>query len=335
MKTAANDARETGPFDELALALRNGNTIDEADILDAADPRGTGARSAPGRLGYIAKRMVDDSHLPSDLPGDARRLSDARHQERLAMAATNHSDLRLGAFEHFVSHKWMHSLKERYDHDATRAAYALVRAMRDLSELKASANSKRTRITSIEGRVKTEASFFRKLYKLALERGPAGGITQDVLAALYNDINDLCGIRFSCPYYDDVKPTIKNVIRPGLSELGYATELRTDSRFDDSDRLDTGDNVTGYRSYHFFIKIPAVIDIYGGSELCPCEVQARTELQHVWAVKSHDVLYKPELGWDFSDDHVSEDMKQISHHLRAVDQLLISVRDRALGRNIQ
>jgi hypothetical protein len=57
----------------------------------------------------------------------------------------------------------------------------------------------------------------------------------------------------------------------------------------------------------------------------------RSELQHVWAVKSHDLLYKPSRGWQLSDKHVTEDMRQLSNSLRAADQFLVSIRDRARG----
>ena len=62
-----------------------------------------------------------------------------------------------------------------------------------------------------------------------------------------------------------------------------------------------------------------------------CELQARTELQHVWAVKSHDLLYKPGFGWQHSDNHVVKDMREVSHSLKAADQWLMSIRDRVRG----
>lgn len=250
------------------------------------------------------------------------------------MPATTRPELNLASFERFESHTWVRPLKERYVRDATLAGYAIARVVKDLTKFKDAYNKKRGRVpfTTIDGRVKSEGSFFRKLYNLARERGRNSGITQEVLADLYTAITDLCGIRFSCPYYDEVGPAIERLVRPHLGGLGYATDLRDDPRYADSDRLDAGDPATGYRSYHFFIRIPTIIDIYGNSELCLCEVQARTELQHVWAVKSHDLLYKPETGWDFSDEHVAEDMRQVSNSLRAADQYLISIRDRARGK---
>jgi ppGpp synthetase/RelA/SpoT-type nucleotidyltranferase len=77
--------------------------------------------------------------------------------------------------------------------------------------------------------------------------------------------------------------------------------------------------------------VPTLIDIYGNVELRLCEVQARTELQHVWAVKSHDLIYKPESGWNLDDDSVVENMRQVSNSLRAADHYLVDIRKRIKG----
>ena len=84
----------------------------------------------------------------------------------------------------------------------------------------------------------------------------------------------------------------------------------------------------GYRSYHFFIEIPAPYDIFGNVEPCMCEVQARSELQHVWASRSHEEFYKPEGELRFSDKDVLEDMRRISDLLNSADGFLVSVRNR-------
>ena len=151
-------------------------------------------------------------------------------------------------------------------------------------------------------------------------------MTQGSLKRIYKGIRDLAGVRFSCPYLDEVKTTIQQLVRPGLRQLGYDIVLKT-APFSDKDYLNEG-NEHGYRSYHFYLRVPTDEDIYGNSRLCLCEVQARSELQHIWAVKSHDLLYKPGAGWQFSDVHVAEDMRQVSNSLRAADQHLVSIRDR-------
>jgi ppGpp synthetase/RelA/SpoT-type nucleotidyltranferase len=216
-----------------------------------------------------------------------------------------------------------------YRHNATLAKAAVATLVTDLENVNIDYQEKfgRVAFTTIEGRVKSEDSFFRKLYSKSREDSATVGITEKTLQSLFDSINDLAGVRFSCPYYDEVKESIENLVRPDLSNLGHATDLRQEHP--DKDYLENGDE-RGYRSYHFFVRVSTPIDIFGNRELCLCEVQARTELQHIWAVKSHDLLYKPESGWFFSDEHVVEDMKQLSNSLRAADQGLMSIRDRVI-----
>lgn len=240
----------------------------------------------------------------------------------------NKNALTLESFEAFRAHPWVQDLVPRYNRDAILANHAVMRLISDLHDLNNSYTNERGYIalTSIEGRVKTETSLFRKLYLRAQEVGKNQGLTQGSLQRIYAGIKDLSGVRFSCPYLDEVKITIERLVRPGLTRLGYATYLKA-AAFRDQDFLDLG-NEHGYRSYHFYVRVPTDVDIYRNSKLCLCEIQARSELQQVWALKSHDLLYKPGTGWQFADPHVQEDMRQVSNSLRAADQHLASIRDR-------
>jgi ppGpp synthetase/RelA/SpoT-type nucleotidyltranferase len=223
------------------------------------------------------------------------------------------------------------ALEVRHARDALLAKHAAHRVTTDLNELNSGfvSGAGRVRFTTIQARVKTKDSFFRKLFQTAREAAATIGVTPSSLEQLYADIRDTCGVRFACPYYDEILPAIQEV-RSFLRVRGYATDLNASEPFRDKNYLDNGDD-HGYRSYHFFIKIPTTTDIYGNVDLCLCEVQARSELQHIWAVKSHDLLYKPAEGWQLSDQHVTEDMRQVSNSLRAADQFLVSIRDRARG----
>jgi ppGpp synthetase/RelA/SpoT-type nucleotidyltranferase len=234
-------------------------------------------------------------------------------------------------FKSFVAHDWVHPLVGSYKRAATLAKFARTKALTDLDAFNQETlkQSGRVAFTTIEGRIKEQISFFRKLHKLCVENAQTQGLTPQTLESHYNAIKDLCGIRFSCPYFDEVAPAIK-ALRERLSNLGYATDLRKDPKLADKDFLEDGD-AAGYRSYHFYIEVPTPVDIYGNVQLCLCEVQVRTELQHVWAVKSHDLLYKPGEGWSgaLSDKDVLADMKHLSNSLRSADQSLISIRNRA------
>lgn len=239
----------------------------------------------------------------------------------------------LETYDGFIAHPRILSLQSEYAKDSTRARFAVAQVVNDLETINEKYFDKYDRVafTTIEGRVKTEDSFFRKLYKICCTKAPKQGLTAPKIQAFYFEIKDLCGIRFSCPYFDEVELSIEKLVRPRLSVLGYATDLQGEIGLSDKNYLEAGDEL-GYRSYHFFISVPTVIDIFGNTELCLCEVQARTELQHVWAVKSHDLLYKPKVGWDFGDDHITDDMKHLSHNLRFADEILVSIRDRTRGK---
>ena len=242
--------------------------------------------------------------------------------------------INLECFDTFVSHPLVKTFEERYDSDAIRAHVTLEKLVADLWDINNEYKDKNSRgaFTSVEGRVKTKDSFMMKLYKICLARAPNTGINKKTIGDSYKEIKDLCGIRFSCPYYDEVKFFVNNLVRPKLQNLGYQINFNKHSQLMDKDYLDQG-NEQGYRSYHFFVKVPTEVDIYGKIEPCLCEIQARSELQHIWAVKSHDLLYKPKNSWDFSDVHVLEDMRQLGNSLRSADQFLISIRDRVKDTN--
>jgi ppGpp synthetase/RelA/SpoT-type nucleotidyltranferase len=244
----------------------------------------------------------------------------------------NASALDLASNQSFRAHPWVAAILQQYhDHGSILAKHARLRTINDLMQINQDYFEREHRVafSDIQGRVKAEDSLLRKLHKLCRASAQTRGITQSSIQEIFSDIKDLCGVRVSCPYFDEIIPAINTLIRPRLSELGYVTTI-VESEYKDKDYLDNGDEF-GYRSYHFYIRVPAIIDIFGSAELVLCEVQVRSELQHIWAEKSHDLLYKPDEGWHQSDDHVFKDMRQISNLLRSVDQLLVSVRDRVHG----
>ena len=245
-------------------------------------------------------------------------------QSDLGTAAGVSIDLR--TFEAFRSHVWVHRIIQQYAEDSVLAKHGAARVLKDLEDINTRycQTDGRAIFSTIEARVKPELSLLGKIYRHCCLDGKSRGVTQDTLKQCYASISDLCGVRFACPYFDEIRPAIGDLIRPRLAELGYGTNL---GNMPDQDLLDEGDE-HGYRSYHFLVTVPTLINIFGESKLCLCEVQARSELQHVWAVKSHDLLYKPQALIATNDAHVIEDMRQISNTLRAADQFLVSIRDR-------
>ena len=232
----------------------------------------------------------------------------------------------------FITHPWLAAPVQSYDRDAILARHAAARLIQDLESINTEYIKEHGRVafTTIQGRVKEPTRFMKKLQDKCRKQGEVAGITQATPQEMYSEVKDLCGVRFSCPYFDEIETAIAKLVRPRLSDLGYATDLSSDHRYQDKNYLEDGDDV-GYRSYHFFVRIPTPVDVYGGVEMCLCEVQARSELQHIWAAKSHDLLYDPREGWNFASDEVVDDMKHISNSLRSVDHLLMRIRQAARG----
>jgi len=191
-------------------------------------------------------------------------------------------------------------------------------------------------LTSLEFRVKKEKSFFEKLFNICKEHAAKEGVSDKLIKSAYESIKDVAGARFAVPYYDDVIPTVKH-LRKYLSPKGYGVELRKTSYFsdtkdekrsdkDDKSTLDEGDSY-GYRSYHFYVMVPTAIDIYGEKQPMLVEIQGRSELQHVWAVKSHDLIYKNGGPPPSQEKSLKKTMKLISNSLRDADHRLNEVRD--------
>jgi ppGpp synthetase/RelA/SpoT-type nucleotidyltranferase len=238
----------------------------------------------------------------------------------------------LKTIEDFREHPWVIALLRQYsERDAILAEVALFKIVDDVKALSLASFELhgRAAFTDVHGRVKTAESLVKKLFKLATKRADSLGLTSETLQQMYGSVKDVCGIRISCPYVDQVRPAVSELIRPRLKELGYVTVIDGEG-YPDKDYLEDGD-VAGYRSYHFYVMVPTPIDIFGNVEYMCCEIQVRSELQHVWADKSHALLYKRSEGRDIADPVVQSDMREISNLLYSVDKLLINVRDRIQG----
>lgn len=241
------------------------------------------------------------------------------------------SPINLTSYEYFRKSEWVDNFLKDYRRNAIVAKSAINRLLYDLDYLNKEHETKSGRIlfTTTEGRVKTEESFFRKLYDKCCKKQKHDGVSANSIKDTMNDIKDLAGVRFACPYFDEVLTAINNYIRPHLSSLGYATELEN-AGLTDKNFLDNGDK-NGYRSYHFFVRVPTVINVFNDVELFTCEIQGRSELQHIWAVKSHDLIYKGNEKRLIGIDKYREDMKQISNNLRSMDHFLCRVRSEIGG----
>ena len=159
----------------------------------------------------------------------------------------------------------------------------------------------------------------------------------------FDKINDFAGVRYSCPYSDQILESVVK-IRDFLKTHGYNTMLSQD-KFKDHNTLK---NVTkaGYRSYQYFVETPITVDSSGSREFIPVEIQVRSELQNTWAIKSHELIYKPKIYNpsldDINGDKISDkifndckaERKIQSHLLNIVDDIFNNIRKK-LEREVQ
>jgi ppGpp synthetase/RelA/SpoT-type nucleotidyltranferase len=233
----------------------------------------------------------------------------------------------LTSYDEFFQHDSVQALLPQHKRQVKLAELAVGQIYSDFTTIRASYKQKGQKfLSAIAGRTKEDDKFFKKLFRICQEKAKVQGMTDKVLRSSYTSIKDIAGFRFSCPYFDQVKSTVV-AVRKELESLGYGVTF-TNKGLKDEDYLKDG-NENGYRSYHFYVKVPIKIDYVGTKDVFLCEVQARSELQHVWADKSHDLFYKDEAGWTkVVAPELQNLMKETSNMLNSIDAILVDLRNR-------
>jgi len=124
--------------------------------------------------------------------------------------------------------------------------------------------------TRISNRVKTVKSIFRKISQRKRD-----GLPLNTVRHVENHINDLAGARVVCDYLSDVA-----FIHAYLQRHPAFKVLPTKTK----DYIAHPED--GYRGVHLVVQVQTS---FGRAK---CEIQLRTMLQHAWAEKNHDLLYK-------------------------------------------
>jgi putative GTP pyrophosphokinase len=124
--------------------------------------------------------------------------------------------------------------------------------------------------TRISNRVKSIKSIFRKIAKKKRE-----GLQLNTARRVENHINDFAGARLVCDYLTDIVFIHAYLqAHPAFKVLPKKTEDYIERPKD------------GYRGVHL------VVEVQTSFGRAKCEIQLRTTLQHAWAEKAHDLLYK-------------------------------------------
>jgi ppGpp synthetase/RelA/SpoT-type nucleotidyltranferase len=231
-------------------------------------------------------------------------------------------------------------IQEKYElRDKLMAKKAIEKLVSDLYALddKYYEQFNETIITNIDRRLKTRTSVNKKILKKINKFHSDDVFSSEIANEIYDHIKDIAGVRFCCPYSDEIIDIIK-FVKENLEKLDYMVDWE-DDEYKDKNFLETG-NELGYRFYHFYVKVPIQIDIFGHIDLYICEVQVRSEIQNVWAIKSHKLIYNPlkknvertdiEEKWKKENktyNKCKEIMKFQSDLLNTIDKQFCQIRD--------
>lgn len=224
------------------------------------------------------------------------------------------------SFADFRGRTIIKELLQKYDKNLSFYRFVCLRICRDLSM-----NPEVLGLfTSIEGRIKSKDSLLKKLYGNVKEAVSKGQDFSDLcIQNVSEQVLDISGVRLACKYVDEIKEIVGK-IRKSLDTGGYEVDLQSRGEiYKDKNYLIEPDPDTGYRGYHFFVQV-SLDPLILGMEGKVCEVQIRSELQNVWAKRSHELLYKkhgrvPETKLEY--------MKNLSKLISGVDDFLISIRN--------
>lgn len=124
-------------------------------------------------------------------------------------------------------------------------------------------------IHHIESRFKDALSIIRKLKKRDLDISMESAIEH---------LDDIAGIRVTCPYVDDVYLVTELLLSQEDIRLIRQSDYIRDPK------------ENGYRSVHLILEVPIYLSI--GKQYVRVEVQLRTIAMDFWASLEHDIRYK-------------------------------------------
>ncbi len=155
---------------------------------------------------------------------------------------------------------------------------------------------KRNPIASIQTRIKSPESIYKKMHKLGYEM---------TVENIMEQLNDVAGIRVVCPFIEDIY---------------HVADLLASQ--DDIKVLKVKDYIehpkeNGYRSYHMIVEIPVFFS--EGKTLMRAEVQIRTIGMDFWASLEHQLRYKKGLKEMQLYDEISQRPQETAKMITSTD----------------
>ena len=174
---------------------------------------------------------------------------------------------------------------------------------------------------SQEQRAKSWKSVCIKLWEKLRDKRPTQISEADADRA-FGEIHDFVGARIEVEYHDKILPAV-NAFRRYFAGIGYETNpnvlgIPAKNYLEDDEQ--------GYRAYHFFIRGPVPIDIYGSEAQVLFEIQVRSSFQHAWARTFHNLVYdKFRTQITGIPEEIRIKMRDFSLSINACDLRLISL----------
>lgn len=164
---------------------------------------------------------------------------------------------------------------------------------------------KRNPISSIESRVKSPMSIYRKLRK--------DGLSVSVKNITRN-LNDVAGIRVICNFIDDIYDIVKMVAKQDdLRVIGTKDYIRTPKE-------------NGYRSYHMIVEVP--VFFVRCKQIMRVEIQIRTIAMNFWASLEHQIRYKKNIEDMEGIEQISRELYEAAEVIAQTDRKMQAIKNK-------
>lgn len=178
-----------------------------------------------------------------------------------------------------------------------------VRTKLEILDREFSVRYKRNPIASIESRVKSPMSIYRKLKKEGLEVN---------VHNIVRNLNDVAGIRVICNFIDDIYDVVRMLSRQDdLKVISIKDYIRNPK-----------DN--GYRSYHMIVEVPVFFS--RTKQMVRVEIQIRTIAMNFWASLEHQIRYKKDLGDGKEIREITEELKAAADTIAETDRRMQDIK---------
>ena len=164
---------------------------------------------------------------------------------------------------------------------------------------------RRNPISSIESRVKTPMSIYRKLKKRGQEIS---------VKSIVRNLNDVAGVRVICNFIDDIYDIARI--------LGRQDDLKVISIKD----YIRNPKENGYRSYHMIVEIPVYFS--RTTRYLRVEIQIRTIAMNFWASLEHQIRYKKTLPGDVDLNAISTELRECADTIAETDRRMLDIKNR-------